>query len=234
MLFLIVVYHCWIDAHTLYHAALTASLIAVLVVQLLDELEKIVVDLRLIALGYLFLLFPVDVHLCFEYGLAVGSAVLWWTSSPATLRGGYGLQGALRNLRGDHRAIRSLLFDCDDHFSVALGFGVGGLGHALATRLSVLWGVWWSIQVWIFLRLILHLELREESLFELCLLRGTYRLAGDLLHVIELVEEMLIEVVPIVGTGTVSPKVHIVIGAICTLVPQARLNRAAILVVLTA
>ena len=79
--------------------------------------------------------------------------------------------------------------------------------------------MWWSIQIGIFLRLILHLELREESLFKLCLLRGAYRLAGDLLHVIELVEEVLIEVVPIVGPSTIAPKVHIVIGAICALVP---------------
>ena len=234
MLFLIVVYHRWIDAHALYHAAWATSLIAVLVVQLFDELEKIVVDLRLVALSYLFLLLPVDMHLCFEHGLAVWRAMLWWASSPTTLRGGYGLQGTLRDLRGHHRAIRSLLFDCDDHFAVALGFGVRGLRHALSTRLSVFWGVWWSIQIGIFLRLILHLELREESLFKLCLLRGAYRLAGDLLHVIELVEEVLIEVVPIVGPGTIAPKVHIVIGAICALVPEARLNRAAILVVLTA
>ena len=235
MLFLIVVYHCWIDAHALYHAACAASLITVLVVQLFDELEKIVVDLRLVSLSYLFLLFSVDMNLCFEHSLAVWRAMLWRASSSATLRGSYGLQGTLRYLRRDHRAIRSLLFDCDDHFAVALGFGVRGLRHALSnTSLSVFRGVWWSIQIGIFLRLILHFELREESLFKLCLLRGAYRLAGNLLHVIELVEEVLVEVVPIVGPGTITPKVHIVIGAVCALVPEARLNRAAILVVLTA
>ena len=52
-----------------------------LVVQLFDELEKIVVDLRLIAFSYLFLLFSVDMHLCFEHSLAVWRAMLWWASA---------------------------------------------------------------------------------------------------------------------------------------------------------
>ena len=78
----------------------------------------------------------------------------------------------------------------------------------------------WSIQVRIFLRLVLHLELREECLFKLRLLRGANRLPRYLLHVIELIEEMLIEVVPIVRPSAVPPEVHIVISTICTLMTQ--------------
>ena len=220
MLFLIVVYHCWIDAHTLNHPAWTTSLITVLIVKLLDELKKVVIDLCLIALGYLFLLLSIYMHLRFKHSLAVWISMLWWASSSATLRSSHGLQGTLWDLSWDHRAIGSLLFNRDDHFSVALGFGVSGLGHAaFTTVLSVFRSVRWSIQVGIFLRLILHLELREESLFKLCLLRGAYRLSGHLLHVIELVEEVLVEVVTIVGPSPISPKVHIVISAICALVP---------------
>ena len=168
------------------HAALTtASLVAVLVVQLLDQLEKIVVDLRLVALSYLFLLLSVHVHLCLEHGLAVRGGVLRWPSASTALCGRHGLQGALRDLRRDHRAVRGLLLDRDDNFSVALRFRIGYLRHALPTSGGIFWGMRRSIKVGILLRLVLHLELREERLFELSLLGGAYRLTGNLLHVVD-------------------------------------------------
>ena len=73
----IVVDHGRIQTHTLHTSVVIASTsyIAVLIVELLDQLKQIVVDLRLIALRNLLLLLFVDVNLGPEYSLTIWLAL---------------------------------------------------------------------------------------------------------------------------------------------------------------
>ena len=173
-------------------------------------------------------------NLSFEHGLSVRSPVRRVATSCAlSLCRSHRVESALGDLRGYHGTISCLLLDRDDDLAIALTFLIDDFRHALSPmiiRAIVLRSVRWCIQVRVLFSLILHLELSEECLLELCLLRGANRLAG--LHsIVELVKEMLIEVIS-VEIATIPPKVHIVIGSIGALMAQPGLNRTTILVVL--
>ena len=74
----IVVDHGRIQTHTLHHTAVviaSTSHIAVLIMELLDQLEEVIVDLRLIALRNLLLFLFVDVDLGPEHSLTVWLAL---------------------------------------------------------------------------------------------------------------------------------------------------------------
>ena len=79
------------------------------------------------------------------------------------------LQGSLRNGRRHHGTVRSLLFDSYDNLSVLPVFVIDHFRHA--TSYLLIRSVRWSIEVWIFLGLVLHLELSEERLLKFSLLR---------------------------------------------------------------
>ena len=79
------------------------------------------------------------------------------------------LQGSLRNGRRHHGTVRSLLFDSYDNLSVLPVFVIDHFRHA--TSYLLIRSVWWSVEVWIFLGLVLHLELSEERLLKFSLLR---------------------------------------------------------------
>ena len=81
------------------------------------------------------------------------------------------LQCSLRNGCRHHGTVRSLLFDSYDNLSVLPVFVIDHFRHATSYLLMNLRGVWWSIEVWIFLGLVLHLELSEERLLKFSLLR---------------------------------------------------------------
>ena len=79
------------------------------------------------------------------------------------------LQGSLRNGRRHHGTVRSLLFDSYDNLSVLPVFVIDHFRHA--TSYLLIRSVRWSVEVWIFLGLVLHLELSEERLLKFSLLR---------------------------------------------------------------
>lgn len=201
-----------------------------LIVQLFDQFKEIVIDLGLVTLCDLFLFLPIHMHLSFKHRLAVGCPVRRRTATSTmvmdgrtpgdtcTLGGRHSLQGPLRYLSRHHGPIRCLLLDCDDHLAVPFRLPVDHFWHAFAATFCVLGCVRGRVEIGVLLGLVLHLELREEGLFELGLLGGADRLAGDLLHVVELVEKVLIEVVTVVGAPITTPEVHVFISAIGALV----------------
>ena len=92
--------------------------------------------------------------------------------------------------------------------------------------------MWLVVEAWIFLVLnvlVLQLELSEQSLFELSLLRRADRLPWHLLH-IELVEQVLIELVS-VDNRLPSAKMHVIISPVCALVTQTFRNGRAVLAI---
>ena len=220
LLTLVIVYHVWINTHTLDHTAAGATLITMLVVQLFNQLEQVVIDLRLISLFYIFLLLSIDMHLRFKHGLTVWSTGAWsCTATP--LCSCHGVESTLRYGSRDHGTISSLLLYSNDDFTIPLAFPINCLRHtASMCSLILMRSVWRSVQVWIFtiLGLVLHLELCEESLLELCLLARAdwHRLSCDLLGAVELIKEMLVKVVAI-EWAPIPTKVHVLVRAISTL-----------------
>ena len=198
--------------------------------QLFDQLKEIVIDLGLVTLCDLFLFFPIHMHLSFKHRLAVGCPVRRRAAATTmvmdgrtpgdtrTLGGRHSLQGPLRYLSRHHSPISCLLLDCEDHLAVPFRLPVDHFWHAFAATFCVLGCVWGRVEIGVLLRLVLHLELREEGLFELGLLGGADRLAGNLLHVVELVEQVLVEVVTVVGAPVTTPEVHVFISSIGALV----------------
>ena len=198
-----------------------------LIVQLFDQLKEIVIDLGLVTLSDLFLFLPIHMHLRLKHRLAVGCPVRRRTAASTmvmmdgrtpgdtrTLGGRHSLQCPLGYLSRHHGPIRCLLLDSDDHLAVPFRLPVDHFWHAFAATFCVLGCVWGRVEIGVLLRLVLHLELREEGLFELGLLGRADRLARNLLHVVELVEQVLVEVVTVVGAPITTPEVHVFISAV--------------------
>lgn len=223
LLTLVIVYHVWIYSHTLDHTTSSDTLVAMLVMQFFDQLEQIIIDLRLIPFSYLFLLLSINIHLSLKHGLPVWSAGTGSRTS-AALRSRHGVESTLGHCGRDHGSVGGLLLDSYHDFTISLAFLIDHFRHTtMCVSLLFRGRVWRCVQFWIFiLRLVLHLKLRKESLFKLGLFTGADRLPCDLLHVIELIEKVLIEIVSI-EWASIPPKVHVLVGAICALMPQPRL-----------
>lgn len=144
--------------------------------QIFDQLEKVVIDLALVAFRNLFLLFSIYVDLGTEHCLAIGSTACEL------------VQGSCWDLGWDHCPICCLLLYRNDNLTVLAWLWV----HLRATNIVCLVrGMWRCVQIRVSLEsglLVLHLELGEEGLLELGLLRRAYRLPWHLLLYVELVE----------------------------------------------
>ena len=213
LLVLVVVDHGGVQAHALDHATATTSFLStVLIMKLLDELKEVVVDLVVVALGDLLLFFSVDVDLRSEDCLSI--ATVLWSAAPGKL-----IESSSWDLGRYHCSVCRLLLDRDHHFPITLCLRVHfGPICCLVRRMRRCV----QIRVLLHLLLVLHLELSEESLFKLCLLRRADRLAR---HAELLVEKMLVEFVAVDG-GLMPAEVHGIVCAIRALVAQAlRVNR---------